>query len=56
MVYSVITASEWFDEVFLSDISKDNVAFLQKWMSGDEEATEAMKYQMTEFALKGGKG
>lgn len=56
VVKDVITASQWFDEIFLTDISKDNVAFLRKWMAGDSEATEAMEYQMNLFALKEGKG
>ena len=56
VVKDVITASQWFDEVFLSDISIDNVAFLQKWKSGDSEAIDAMKYQMIDFALREGKG
>lgn len=56
VVYTVITASQWFDEVFLSDVSKDNVAFLRKWLAKDSEATEAMRYQMGYFAQKEGKG
>ena len=56
VVYTVITASQWFDEVFLSDISKDNVAFLKKWIAGDPGVTEEMKFQMSDFALREGKG
>ena len=56
VVKDVITASEWFDEIILTDISKDNVAFLHKWMTGDSEATAAMRYQITDFAIREGKG
>ena len=52
----IITASEWFDEVFLSDLVKDNVDFLHKWMKGEAEATKAMAYQMEVIATKEGKG
>ena len=52
----MITASQWFDDIFLTDISKDNVEFLRKWIAGDSEATEAMEYQMNLFAVKEGKG
>ena len=52
----IITAAEWFDEIYLSDLSKDNVNFLRKWKYGEAEATKAMKYQMNVFALKDGKG
>ena len=55
VVKDVITASQWFDDIFLTDISKENVAFLRKWMAGDSEATKAMKYQICEFTLKDGK-
>ena len=51
----VITASQWFDEIYLSDLSKDNVTFLRKWIQGDSEATQAMKYLMSVFAEKDGK-
>ena len=56
MVYPVITASKWFDEVFLSDISAANIDFLHKWKQGEPDATEAMKYLMNYFAIKDGKG
>ena len=56
VVYTVITASQWFDEVFLSDISKDNVAFLRKWLAKDSETTEAMRYQMGDLLEKKAKG
>ena len=48
-VYPVITASKWFDEIYLSDISKANVEFLQKWRHGE---SEPMKYLMEYFARK----
>ena len=56
MMYPIITASQWFDEVFLSDISAVNVAHLRKWIHGEPEATEAMKYLMNKFASKDGNG
>lgn len=37
VVYPVITASKWFDEVYLSDCSKDNIDYLHKWMRGESE-------------------
>ena len=49
---AVITASQWFEEIFLSDISKDNVAYLRKWLEGDAGVTEALRCQMSYFALK----
>lgn len=56
VVMPVITASKWFDNIYLSDLSKDNVAFLQKWIEGESEINEAMKYLMSVFAQKDGKG
>ena len=56
VMYPVITASKWFDEVFLSDISAVNVAHLQKWLQGESEAIEAMKYLMNKFAIRDGNG
>ena len=55
VVMPIITAAEWFDEIYLSDLSKDNVDFLRKWLDGDTEATKAMEYQMSVFTLKDGK-
>ena len=56
VVYPVITASEWFDKIYVSDLSIDNAAFLQKWIQGESEATESMKYVMKQFAIMDGKG
>ena len=55
MVYTVITASQWFDQIFLSDISKDNVEFLKKWIAGDANVTTEMKHQMIDNCNKEGK-
>ena len=51
VIIPIITASEWFDEIYLSDLSKDNIDFLRKWKDGETEATKAMEYQMSVFTL-----
>lgn len=53
VIYPVITASEWFEEIYLSDLSKANVEYQQKWIRGE---SEPMEYLMKEHALKDGKG
>lgn len=53
VVYQIITASEWFNEIYLSDLSKANVEFLKKWLRGESDPFE---YLMKEYALKDGKG
>lgn len=51
VVYAVITASKYYDECYVSDLSPANVDFLQKWIR--EESTE-MEYLMKEFSKKEG--
>ena len=49
VVYPIITASKWFDEIYLSDFSKENIELLQKWRRGD---SDHMKPLMEYFAQK----
>lgn len=53
VVYQIITASKWFNEIYLSDLSPVNVEFLQKWVRGE---SEHMEHIMKEYALRDGKG
>ena len=53
VVHPVITASQWFDEVYVSDISLENVNLLQKWLRGE---SEHMEHLMKEFSEMEGKG
>ena len=49
VVYPIITASKWFDEIYLSDLSQANVEFLQRWRRGN---AEPMKFIMEWAAQK----
>ena len=49
IVYNIITPSKWFDEIYLSDVAKTNVDFLQRWRRGN---SEPMKRVMERFAKK----
>lgn len=51
VVHSVVTASRWFDKIYLSDVSRSNVEFLQKWRQGDKESAY-MKTIMEHYAQK----
>lgn len=51
VVYAVITASKYFDECYVSDISPANVDYLQHWI---QEGSDIMKYLMEEFVKKEG--
>ena len=52
VVYAVITASKYFDEVYVSDLVKANIELLQKWIRGE---SEHMKYLLEQYAAKDGK-
>lgn len=52
VVHPVITASEWFEEIYLSDVSEANIEYLQKWRRGE---SEHMKWLMEYFSEKDGK-
>lgn len=51
VVYPVVTASRWFDKIYLSDFYRSNVKFLQKWRQGEKESVY-MKSIMEHFAQK----
>ena len=53
VIYAVITASKYFDEVFVSDLSQANVEYLQKWIRGE---SEHMTYLMKQYAAMDGDG
>lgn len=49
VVYPVITASRWFEEIYLSDYAKENVEYLHKWM---RKESEHMRPLMEYYAQK----
>ena len=53
VVFPIITASKWFDEVYLSDISKPCLELLEKWRRGD---SDHMRPLMESFVAKDGEG
>lgn len=53
VIYAVITASKYFDEVYVSDVSEANVEYLQKWIRGE---SEQMTYLMKQYAAMDGDG
>ena len=53
VVFPIITASKWFDEVYLSDISKPCLELLEKWERGD---SDHMRPLMESFVAKDGEG
>ena len=49
VVHPVVTASKWFDKVYLSDFASSNIEFLQKWRRGESLHMEPL---MKSFAQK----
>ena len=49
VIHIIIAASKWFDEVYLSDISKPCLEKLEKWRRGE---SNHMRPLMQLFALK----
>ena len=49
VIYPVIQAAKWYDEIYLSDKWKTNVDYLHKWRRGE---SQHMKYIMEYFAKK----
>ena len=49
VIHLIIPASKWFDEVYLSDISKPCLAKLEQWRRGE---SDHMRPLMQLFALK----
>ena len=37
VAYPVVTASNWFDEIYLSDMSKSCLDILEKWRRGESD-------------------
>ena len=53
VVHPVVTASKWFDKIYLSDFSSSNIEFLQRWRRGQ---SRHMEYLMKSFAQMEGNG
>lgn len=49
VVHPLVTASKWFDKVYLSDFASSNIEFLQKWRRGESLHMEPL---MKSFAQK----
>ena len=49
VIPTVVTASKWFDKIYLSDFSRTNIEFLQKWRRGE---SQHLKPLMESFAQK----
>lgn len=47
VVHPIVTASKWFDKIYLSDYSKSNIEFLEKWRRGE---SLHMKFLMESIA------